>query len=292
MQRALFAMFLTTMSTTGGLTASRLNASETPGDARVAEVARLRAHFDSVDTELRARDVSTLAAAQRANRARLIDWLRDYRDAGAFPRNDYFAVPTPFFRDEHGALCAMGYLIARSGRRDIVDDVARDRNNAYIRELVDDRRLVVWLDSVGLTVAEAARIQPAYGDDRFPISSAEREERVSAGLAIGAIALGGTSLASTAINVVAPRRWSQVLGLAAGAASIGVGAAHLDEGPGAKKVSTATITLGGVSALASVISIMRPAPTSRVAQRLYIAPTLVVMSREDTRPGVLLRARF
>ena len=292
MQRALFVILLTTVSTAGGLAASGFNASVSRGDARVAEVARLRAHFDSVDSELRARDVSALGPAQRANRTRLIGWLREYRDAGAFPRNDYFAVPTPFFRDERGALCAMGYLIAQTGRTDIVDHVARTRNNAYIRELADDERLVAWLDSVGLTVAEAARIQPAYGGDRFPISSAERDERVSAGFAIGAIALGGTSLASTAVNVVAPRRWSQVLGLAAGAASIGVGAAHLDEGPGAKKVSTATIALGGVSALASAISIMRPPRTSPAAQRLYIAPTLVVMSREDPRPGVLLRARF
>ena len=68
----------------------------------------------------------------------------------------------PFFRDGQGALCAMAYLIERSGRRDLVDRVALTRNNAFIAELANDPELRVWLDSVGLTVTEAARIQPTY----------------------------------------------------------------------------------------------------------------------------------
>ena len=66
-----------------------------PADARAlhrnAEATRLRAHFDSVDLELRARNVSELSTEQRAMRAKLISWLRDYRNAGTFPENDRFA---------------------------------------------------------------------------------------------------------------------------------------------------------------------------------------------------------
>lgn len=99
-----------------------------------AEVVRLRAHFDSVDEELRSADVSRLSTAQRAMRGQLIAWLREYRDAGQFPENDRFANRmVPFFRDSHGTLCAMAYLIDRSGRGDIVDKVASTRNNAYPR---------------------------------------------------------------------------------------------------------------------------------------------------------------
>ncbi|HET6837494.1 MAG TPA: nuclear transport factor 2 family protein [Gemmatimonadales bacterium] len=131
--------------------------------ARHREVARLRAHFDAVDTELRQAEALHLIPSQRRVRATLIGWLREYRDAGEFPQNDRFPERAmPFFRDSRGALCAMAYLIQRSGRRDLVDRVAATRNNAFIAELADDAALLSWLDSAGLSVAEAARIQPAY----------------------------------------------------------------------------------------------------------------------------------
>lgn len=131
--------------------------------ARRLEVARLRAHFDSVDAELRRATALQLTPSQRTARATLIGWLREYRDAGRFPRNDRFPeLAMPFFRDGHGALCAMAYLIERSGRRDLVDRIARTRNNAFIAELANDPALRVWLDSVGVSVTEAARIQPTY----------------------------------------------------------------------------------------------------------------------------------
>jgi hypothetical protein len=132
--------------------------------ARRLEVARLRAHFDSVDAELRHANALQFTPSQRRARARLIGWLQEYRDAGRFPRNDRFPeMAMPFFRDGHGALCAMAYRIERSGRRDLVDRVALTRNNAFIAELVNDPELRVWLDSVGLSGTEAARIQPTYG---------------------------------------------------------------------------------------------------------------------------------
>jgi hypothetical protein len=131
--------------------------------ARRLEVARLRAHFDSVDVELRYSNEPSLTPSQRRARDTLIGWLQEYRDAGEFPRNERFSeLAMPFFRDGHGALCAMAYLIERSGRRDLVDRIAVTRNNAFIAELADDPELRVWLDSVGLAVAEAARVQPTY----------------------------------------------------------------------------------------------------------------------------------
>src|SRR5215207_10808488 len=78
--------------------------------ARPLEVARLRAHFDSVDTELRRAKAFHFTPSQRRARTTLIGWLQEYRDAGQFPRNDRFPhLAMPFFRDGHGALCAMAY---------------------------------------------------------------------------------------------------------------------------------------------------------------------------------------
>ena len=164
MRRHLLTLTAAGMLAGGALPASALPIPEIPAGHR--EVARLRAHFDSVDAELRDASPAGLTAVQRSNRARLIGWLRQYRDAGVFPRNDRFEAPTPIFRDARGTLCAMAYLIERSGRGDLVDRVAATRNYAFIPDLADDPALVRWLDSAGLSVAEAARIQPSYpGDD-------------------------------------------------------------------------------------------------------------------------------
>lgn len=120
------------------------------------------AHLTAVEDELRARDVGSLSASQQAWRAQLIDVLHDYRLRGVFPRNTDLPYESPVFVDRFGAHCAMGYLIAASGRHDIVARIAMTRNFAYVVELADDPTLVKWLDEHGFTAAEAARIQPAY----------------------------------------------------------------------------------------------------------------------------------
>lgn len=216
------------------------------------EVSRLRAHFDSVDSELRARTVTGLSASQVERRTRLTAWLREYRNAGAFPVNDKSASPTPFFRDRNGTLCAMAYLIDRSGRKDIVDKVAATRNNAYIAELATDPALIAWLDSSGLSVAEAARIQPAYNGypDHPP------QQRVESDFALASVGLGSVSLATSALNIVKPTYASGLLGIVAGAVSIGVAANHFDDNRATDRVATAVVGLGAVSLGAGVYGIL------------------------------------
>src|SRR6266568_2973095 len=124
------------------LAGRRISEPTDSGSKSSREVVRLRAHFDSVDFELRARDVSRLTPSQLAQRTRLIAWLHEYRNAGIFPINDSFpGRMVPFFRDSKGTLCAMAYLIDRSGRSDIVDRIARTQNNAFIPELAGDMDL-------------------------------------------------------------------------------------------------------------------------------------------------------
>src|SRR5688572_12179825 len=120
------------------------------------------AHLTNVEGELRERDVSALSASQRAWRAQLIERLHDYRVRGVFPRNTDLPYETPVFVDRFGTHCAMGYLIAASGRHDIVARIAMTRNFAYVAELADDPALVRWLDEHGFTAEEAARVQPTY----------------------------------------------------------------------------------------------------------------------------------
>jgi hypothetical protein len=268
------------------------------------EVVRLRAHFDSVDAELRARDVSRLTPGQRAARLELIAWLRDYRNAGRFPANDEpGAAPVPIFRDAHGTLCAMAYLVDRSGRGDVVDRVASTRNTAYVRELVDDTALVAWLDANGLTAAEAGRIQPQYGGPTPP-SAGKIDDRVSAGYALTSLALGGASLGTGGVNLVAPTRTGGLLGLAAGTAALVAGATQLDQSGGTYKVAVANTAVGaaalgmGLRALLASRAPLRSARTTSadrsVLRGAMVAPAVLPSGRPggDGRLGMLVHATF
>ena len=263
-----------------------------------AESARLRAHFDSVDRELRGRDVSGLTEQQRAMRNQLIAWLRDYRNAGRFPENDKFADRAmPFFRDSHGTLCAMAYLVDRSGRGDIVDRIAKTRNNAFIRELTDDQALVAWLETSGLTVGEAARIQPMYG---APVI-VDNERRVSPNYAILSMGLGGASLGSLGFNLFTPSWTSGGIGLTAGVATMVAGAAHLEDPIGNKKVAIANTTVGSLAAIGALRALFvtrhahqrAAAETSRkrLLSEASVSPD-VLMLGNTPQLGLRLRARF
>jgi hypothetical protein len=267
-----------------------------------AEVARLRAHFDSVDTELRTRDVSQLSPAQRASRTKLIAWLREYRDAGQFPQNDRFAnEAVPFFRDSRGTLCAMAYLVDRSGRGDIVDNITKQRNNAFIRELTDDQELVAWLDGSGLSVSEAARIQPAYnGDPCCPISN-DDPQAVSGEYAMRSIGLGGASLGTLGFNLLSPGRISGTAGLLAGAVTILAGIPHLGADDGHENYARVNTAIGSAAVIAGVHALFTkggsreraPAQTSKreFLSETTLAPDLIV-DRNATRFGLRMQARF
>ena len=266
---------------------------------RRAEAVRLQAHFDSVDQELRARDISRLSAEQRAMRARLISWLRDYRNGGTFPENDRLTDRAmPFFRDSRGTLCAMAYLVDRSGRKDILDQIAKTRNNAFIRELTDDRALVAWLNTSGLSVDEAARIQPMYGS--YPVFVAD-QKRVSANYALLSMGLGGSSLGSLGFNLFTPSHTSGGVGLAPGVATIIAGAAHLDETGGNKRIAVANTALGSLAAISALHALFvaraghqgatREESKDQLVSYATISPDLMIVGSVPMM-GVRLRAQF
>jgi hypothetical protein len=98
----------------------------------------------------------------RRRREAMISALAAYRARGRFPKNDRFATRAPFFVDAHDTRCAMAALVEASGERALVERIATRANNAYIAELAADAELVAWLAAHGLSLDEAARIQPNY----------------------------------------------------------------------------------------------------------------------------------
>lgn len=229
-------------------------------DGRFAgEDARLRAHFDRVGRILAARDVSRLAPEQRAARARHLRELSAYARRGAFPRHRGEARGrTPIFIDRDGNRCAMAHLIERDGDAGFVARVARTANLACIHDLAGDPELAAWLESAGLTVAEAAMIQPGYtplydddGEDHVP-----SDDVMGYGTAIG-IFMGGASIIlnmSPDGRAWADRRSHAVLGTVTGVSLLGLGItdwsrdSHL-RGPGyfALTVGAAALTLAQIN---------------------------------------------
>ncbi|WP_435195741.1 hypothetical protein [Natronomonas sp. EA1] len=120
---------------------------------------RIREHLRRTERALRDANPD-LPAEKRARREQALDHLRAYWQAGAFPTNDG-SVREPRFVGANGVPCAVGYLLARDGREDLVREVAREHNTVRI-EALDSGPVLGWLDETGLSQEEAARIQPAY----------------------------------------------------------------------------------------------------------------------------------
>ena len=187
-----------------------------------AEQVRLRAHFAQVEGELRSADVTALTPAQRGHRTRGIEALHEYAARGVFPHNHTGVDRSiPIFVDPHGTHCAMAFLIARFGGESLVRRVAATHNTATIGELADEPGLMAWLGEEGLTVAEAARIQPTYGGHPRPLPSASTFRTVSAvGAGVGSVAVDW--------NLVPPQpsgpvRAAGILGVTVGLVDIGIG---------------------------------------------------------------------
>ena len=292
MQRALV---IVSLLVSGGVVAGTSDSVPRPA-APSTEVVRLRSHFDAVDAELRSRNVSSLSAEQKSRRALLKSWLRDYRNAGSFPVNDRFTKPTPFFRDSNGTLCAMAYLIQRSGRSDIVDKVEATRNNAYIAELADDPALIAWLDSSGLSIAEAARIQPAYpGDPGYP----NDDVGIITDYNVSPLVLGAASLGTAALSVLKPSYAAGVLGLVAGGVTIGVTGKYAHDNDRFDRGAGLMMGIGGLAVGAGVQGLLATRreharnddQSGRRGASMTIAPD-IDMRGAESRLGFRIAGRF
>jgi hypothetical protein len=197
-----------------------------------SEVQRLRAHFATVERELLARDLTQLAPPQRAARALLIERLRAYAAAGVFPKNaDHPGRFVPYFIDRSGTRCAMAHLIEQSGGAALVATIAHTHNNADIADLAHDPVLIAWLEQNGLSVAEAARIQPSYCGQHWT-DACNRPAPPSPGYkaATGVLVLASASTMALNASLVdwrVPRRVSGWLGLGTGVAQMWLGLTHL-----------------------------------------------------------------
>jgi hypothetical protein len=115
-----------------------------------------------------------LASQRATNLARLAAYL----DTGELA-SDTEGRPASVFRDRKGRLCPMAYLIAASGRTDLVDEVVRTNNQLQLAD-VKDGPLWDWMLSSGLTREEIIRIQGIARDGYFFEQPRERPPTITA----------------------------------------------------------------------------------------------------------------
>ncbi len=127
-----------------------------------------RARYRRVEAELRAAGQPGLTPEQTRARAAALDDLADYWRAGSFGI-DRRSVNgrAPLFVDGDGRRCAIAFLLDRSGETALVEQIARNHNDAWLVELADEPRLQGWLRRSGLTTVDAARIQGPGMDERM-----------------------------------------------------------------------------------------------------------------------------
>ncbi|MBL8693242.1 MAG: HEAT repeat domain-containing protein [Planctomycetes bacterium] len=128
-----------------------------------AERVRVQLHIAEVVHALRSADTTHLTVAQREKRAQLLSELAAYGERGVFPTNTYFPDRvTPIFRDQDGRVCTLANLMQTGGAADLLDEFARTRNHDFAAMLDDDPRYIEWLQTVGLSPAEAARVHGGF----------------------------------------------------------------------------------------------------------------------------------
>ena len=137
-------------------------AGAAPLNAEQADRLRIQQHLARVEQQLRAAPIETLPNAARQARARLLDELHFYWQAGVFPRNSqHRGERRPYFIDDDGRACAVGALVIESGHAALAQRIDRSFHTEYVPDM-SDPELLAWAAAHGFSVAELALIQPTY----------------------------------------------------------------------------------------------------------------------------------
>lgn len=250
-----------------------------------AEDARLRAHFAVVLAELSRHAPEGLTDSQRAARTAHLRALEAYARAGRFPRNHGEAPgPTPIFVDRDGNRCAMAHLIEASGRADLAGRVARTDNLICILDLEADPELTAWLERAGLSLEEAARIQPAYWPQPKPEETNDPDSGVMTSSALLGFGLCGPAIfLNMRDGGSRPQRISNiVLGTVAGGAVAAAGIADWSDDSHLRGAGYLALTLGVTSIVMSQVNLWRGGwPKADDAG----APDPDAAHANDARPG-------
>ncbi|HEV2750191.1 MAG TPA: hypothetical protein VGV12_06660 [Gemmatimonadales bacterium] len=236
------------------------------------EQARLRTHFDSAERGLRARDAHRLTVTQQAARARLLAILHRYWVRGIFPRNtDFPGRYMPTFIDYWGKRCGVAFLMEQTGNEEMVLRIAATENNARVPELRNDAEVRRWLDANGITLAEATRIQPAYGCGTIhggPCPPVSTGYKVATGFIVG------SNVTAFTLDALPAGRSSRARGIVAvgtGTVGILVGLPYVGESGQRQTLGLLNAGVGAASLALGIVRLTKNGQTE-TRSRVRLAP--------------------
>lgn len=121
----------------------------------------IQEHLKNVLNMLGSADLTHLNTDQLNSRARLIKKLEQYRIQGLFPLNFHRGERIPVFIDELGTHCAVGFLMQESGYGYLAQQIAKEDNYIWVKDLVKPE-VLAWQQQSGFSLEELKLIQGAY----------------------------------------------------------------------------------------------------------------------------------
>ncbi|MDZ4847172.1 MAG: hypothetical protein SH857_16690 [Chitinophagales bacterium] len=118
-------------------------------------------HLNQVETRLREANITHLSTAQKMNRGLCLNHLHEYWLTGRFPNNTHHTTRTPYFIDDCGTVCAVGYLLVKTGHQDFANRISEENNYFYVRQM-NYPELLAWAAEYGFSTDELALIQMPY----------------------------------------------------------------------------------------------------------------------------------
>ena len=125
-----------------------------------SDTERISAHLKAVVASL-SKSNHEYSGQELLNRQRLLRELDIYAERKIFPINNKHEQRTPYFIDDFGTHCAVGYLIKVSGNENLALSINSNNRFDYIRE-IDSPKMLVWAQKHGFSLEELAWIQPGY----------------------------------------------------------------------------------------------------------------------------------
>ena len=121
----------------------------------------VKTHLEYVENLLRQKETKNLPAKLKANRIKNLNLLHEYWARGIFPNNYDYKTRRPCFIDKDGNICAVGYLVSKTGKKGIEQRINAKFKYSYIKQMKLPE-LSDWVKNSGLTLYEVATIQPGY----------------------------------------------------------------------------------------------------------------------------------
>lgn len=127
-----------------------------------SDIERISTHLRFVSTHLKSLPKSTVVSEEaNLKRLELLDTLRAYANRKLFPINNHHTIRTPYFVDDYGTACAVGFLMLASGNKALVNQIHKSFNYRWIKD-IPVKEVEIWATMHGFTVEELKWIQPSY----------------------------------------------------------------------------------------------------------------------------------